>query len=365
MKSTDANRYRFTDHYALAKLPYFELRDQRLVISDPSFGPAIDMHTHLGNSYYIGRPIDLEHQTPRTELWLPMEAAIDLDVYVNQNVSGAHRRRIGIEIGLRGAFDPIGGGMRSSMTMPNLARDMRDLGIVRSAVLPIDLARFSKNAVRTLQAIQGRDAFIALGSVHPAAPNPAALLDQQQQLGARGIKLHPNVQKIRPDEPRTIALQRLCADRGLFILWHCGPAGIEFWSAQQRSQVRFYEKAIAEIPHGKFVLGHSGALQVDLALDLARRYDNVWLELSCQSLTSIRRILENGPRDRLLFGSDWPMYHQAIPLAKILIATEGASDLRRQVLHDNALRLLGQHQGTADANRSARHAEANAGGDRH
>ena len=89
------------------------------------------------------------------------------------------------------------------------------------------------------------------------------------------------------------------------------------------------------------MLGHAGALQAEQALDLARRYDNVWLELSCQSLTSLRRILDRGPHDRLVMGSDWPMYHQAIPLAKLLLVTEGAPALRRQVLYDNAARLLG------------------------
>jgi uncharacterized protein len=218
---------------------------------------------------------------------------------------------------------------------------MGEVGVAHSLLLPIEWPMLSCNAETQLRAVQGRTDVLCLGSVHPYARDPAGALDRQRQLGARGIKLHPNIQMVRPDAPRSMQLQRLCAERGMFVLWHCGPTGIEWWSAQQRSQVRFYERPIAEIPEGTFVLGHAGALQAEQALDLARRYPNVWLELSCQSLTSLRRILDLGPHDRLVLGSDWPMYHQAIPLAKILIVTEGAPALRRRILYDNAARLLG------------------------
>jgi predicted TIM-barrel fold metal-dependent hydrolase len=67
----------------------------------------------------------------------------------------------------------------------------------------------------------------------------------------------------------------------------------------------------------------------------------VWLELSSQSLTNVRRILDEAPPERLVHGSDWPFYHQAISLAKILLATEAHPDARRRVLYGNAARLFG------------------------
>jgi len=333
--------YRFATHHELARLPYFELRAGRLVLADPSFGPSIDMHTHVANAYVIGRQVDLHRLYPETDLWLPMDAFVDLDVYANQNVTDALRTRMALGFFARSVLDPIGGGMRKSATIPNLVRDGSDLGVALSLILPIDWPVLSRNAETQLRAVEGRSGVMCLGSVHPNVRDPAGALDRQRRLGARGIKLHPNVQMMRPDSPRALELQRLCAERGMFVLWHCGPTGIEGWSAQQRSQVRYYERAIAENPAGTFVLGHAGALQAEQALDLARRYPNVWLELSCQSLTSLRRILDRGPHDRLMLGSDWPMYHQAIPLAKILILTEGDAALRRRILYDNAARLLG------------------------
>ena len=51
-------------------------------------------------------------------------------------------------------------------------------------------------------------------------------------------------------------------------------------------------------------------------------------------------MLDRVPSDRIVYGTDWPFYHQALTLARVLLATEGAPDLRRAVLHDNAARLL-------------------------
>jgi predicted TIM-barrel fold metal-dependent hydrolase len=80
---------------------------------------------------------------------------------------------------------------------------------------------------------------------------------------------------------------------------------------------------------------------MDQALDYARRYDNVWLEISSQSVGNIGRLLDTLGDERIMFGTDWPFYHQAVPLAKVLMATEGQPATRARVLRGNAARLLG------------------------
>lgn len=333
-------RTRYESQLDLAHLPYFDLRGGRLVLSDPALGPSIDMHTHLAMAFFVAGRVDVARSHPRTCHYLPVERPVDLEVYANKNLSRGDRARVTLDFA-RSALDPSARGMRSTHTMNNLLAEMRELGIRLSLLLPIEWPLLSRNAETYLELTRGHGALASLGSVHPRDRDASRRLDRQKELGARGIKLHPFVQLTRPDDARALRLQRLCGDKGLFVLWHCGPAGIEPGFAQRRSQLRFYERPIAECPQTVFVLGHSGALQMEAALDLACRYPNVWLELSSQSLSNVRRILERGPADRLVFGSDWPFYHQALPLAKVLLATESDPAARRRVLHDNAARLLG------------------------
>jgi predicted TIM-barrel fold metal-dependent hydrolase len=328
----------FSDHHELARLPYFRLEDGRLKLADPGLGPTIDFHTHLTLSYVRKNRVDLHKLHPRTELYLQPERPLDLERYQNQNFSAADLKRLKTDLTLKSV---TAGGMRATHTAANLARDMDDLGIRHSVLLPIDFPWLSDNARTWREAVAGDPRFICYGSVHPFASKAEDRLGAQHAAGAAGIKLHPNIQIVAPEGRRSMALYDQCASLGMVVFWHCGPVGIEPPHGKWLTQVRRYEKPIRELRRCTFVLGHAGALQADEALELARRHDNVYLELSGQSLSSIKRMLDRGPTDRILFGTDWPWYHQAIGLAKVYLATEGREDLRRKVLYDNAARLLG------------------------
>lgn len=326
----------------LANLPYFELRDgERLVLTDDSVGPIIDVHTHFALTFVLPGGVDLQSDAEPTEHYLSMRGKrIDFEVYINKNFTPEDLGRMKRDLTLKGM---TASGMRRTHTIPNLTREMADLNIVKSVSLPIDFPILSNNAVTWLNTLKNNDAFITFGCVHPYAFQVEKKLDQQLALGARGIKVHPASQVIRPDNPRAMRLYRLCGERNLPIMFHCGPVGIEPKMGRRRSQVVLYEKALKENPDTLFILGHSGALQMEQALEYCKQYANVYLDLSCQSLSNVRRILEEANPDRLLYGTDWPFYHQAIALAKVLMATENDPNLRSKVLFENAARLFGIH----------------------
>ena len=77
-------------------------------------------------------------------------------------------------------------------------------------------------------------------------------------------------------------------------------------------------------------------------LELALRYENAWLGIHGQSVTNLDRMIRRTGGERMLFGSDWPFYHLAATLAKVLIVTEGLerNEIRHAILRGNAERLL-------------------------
>ena len=127
-------------------------------------------------------------------------------------------------------------------------------------------------------------------------------------------------------------LYELAAEREMIVFWHCGPAGIEPRLGQYLNQVKHYEAPIREQPRTTFVLGHAGARQFEEALALQRRHPNVWLETSSQSLSTVRRMILEGDPTRIVHGSDWPFYHPAISVAKVLIATHDLGQARGHVV---------------------------------
>ena len=88
------------------------------------------------------------------------------------------------------------------------------------------------------------------------------------------------------------------------------------------------------------VLGHSGARDLTDALPLAR-HPNAWFDCHGQGASALADLIQRVGGERVLFGSDWPFYHLASSLAKVLIVTRDDGALRHAVLRGNAERLLG------------------------
>jgi predicted TIM-barrel fold metal-dependent hydrolase len=337
--ATTPHPTRFASTLDLARLPWFEVRDgNRLVTVDDSVGPIIDMHTHLALGYVRRLGVDLHRESAATAYYLPLTLPVDIDAYSNTNLDKASMFAMKLDVTALGL---TGQGMRTTHTAPNLVRDLHDLGIAHAVVLPVDLPFGPRNSAAVLEATRGYPELLPFGSVHPMERDVDGKLARQKADGALGIKLHPNGQFIAPDHPKTVHLCSRCGAHGLPVLFHCGPVGIEPESARRRCRVARYEKVISEQAETTFVLGHSGALEFEAALAFADRYPNTYFEISCLGLSALRRVLESVPPDRVLYGTDWPFYHQSLTLARVLMATEGDSALRRAVLHDNAARLLG------------------------
>jgi uncharacterized protein len=328
----------FEGLHSLDRLPWFKVEDGRVKIADPSLGPSIDFHTHLSLSYVRKNRVDHWKLHPETLNYLPKERPFQLDHYLNKSFTDGDLKRLKRDLVLGSLVD---GGPRITHTAANLKRDMDDLGIQHSVLLPIDFPFVSDNAGTWQDVVAGDPRFICYGSVHPYSFGREARLDHQRIRGATGIKVHPNVQAVAPEGKRSMSLYGMADDRKMVVFWHCGPVGIEPLHGKILTQVRRYEKPIRDFPNCTFVLGHAGALQNEEALELARRYPNVYLEISGQSVERIKRMMERGPVDRMVFGTDWPWYHQAIGLAKVYMATEGNERARRAILFDNAARLLG------------------------
>ena len=106
--------------------------------------------------------------------------------------------------------------------------------------------------------------------MHPYARNVGEKLAAQKAAGARGVKIHPAVQLIAPDNKRALDLYEICGELDLPVLFHCGPVGIDPPLGRYLSQLKHYWRAVAEHPNTTFVLGHSGALQMERASEHMR-----------------------------------------------------------------------------------------------
>jgi len=344
---------RYRGYRGLSELPWFELDASgvlRCVADDVP--QAIDFHCHFGMSMLMAPELDLMARPARVQHLLDCDGSapgceLDLDIYINGNFDEAGLRAL-----RRGALAQglWGSAVAATHTIPNLLAEMDATRVAQACVLPIAFGLpFGDDLTeRWLEATESagvRDRLLPGASVHPRDPERVEKLRSYHARGARMVKLHPAGQRFFPDAPEATPIYEECARLGLPVIFHGGRAGIEPGYTYQFTLMRHYEGALARHPEVQFVLGHAGARDFADAVLLARRYPNAWLDVHGQGVTRIHELVERVGGDRLLFGTDWPFYHLAATLAKVLIVTDGRPELRAAILRGNADRLLGAASG--------------------
>ncbi len=339
---------RYPGYRGLAELPWFEVDAAGTLrcVAD-EFPPAIDMHCHLGMSLLMAPELDLAARPPRVEHLLDCDGSeppceIDLDIYMNGNFSEAALRKLRWGAVAQGLW---GSRAAATHTIPSLLAEMDATRVERALILPIvfgfpfgdDLNERWRAAIERA----GKGDRLRMGaSVHPRDPDRLAALERYAAAGARVLKLHPPMQRFYPDDPEMMELYQGCERLGMVVFFHAGRAGIEPESSHRYALPRHYEGALAAFPKLPFVLGHSGARDGDGMLELGRRYENAWFGIHGQGVTHLHEMIRQTGGERMLFGTDWPFYHLASTLAKVLIVTEGSPDVRAAILRGNAERLL-------------------------
>lgn len=159
------------------------------------------------------------------------------------------------------------------------------------------------------------DRLIACGSLLPTAPHPAARVRELVgDFGIRAIKLHPPHQRFDPNaylRGESEGLREIygaCSDAGVPVIVHTGTS--VFPGARNRhAEPLLLEDVAIDFPKLTIVLAHAGRpLWMDQAVFLARRFPNVYLELSSIPPARIPGWLPELPKvaEKTVFGSDWP-----------------------------------------------------------
>ncbi len=180
--------------------------------------------------------------------------------------------------------------------------------------------------------------FIGLGAFHEDVEDIESLLDKTCELGLKGIKIHPDFQKINIDDPRLMDLYSLMEERGLVLLVHMGDIRYDFSSPERLARV--LEK------HDKLKVdaAHFGGYQVwDRAFKLLRgsnAYFDTSSSLPCLEPEHALEMIRGYGADKMMFGVDFPMWGHSAELGRLL--SLGLSDEELElILHANCERLYG------------------------
>lgn len=165
--------------------------------------------------------------------------------------------------------------------------------------------------------VSANPCFTGLGTLHPDSADLTADVEEILSLGLKGVKLHPDIQRFRVDDPRCLKIYELCQRAGLVILMHTGD------SRYDNSNPNRLLPVLKAFPHLTVIGGHLGGYSVwDEASCAYAGLPNFYVDTSSSifalGVDRAKEIILRYGFDHVLFGTDYPMYCARDELAYLL-----------------------------------------------
>lgn len=219
-----------------------------------------------------------------------------------------------------------------------LLSEMAKTGVTRAVVVALDPFVPTDDVLEACRHLPGL--LLPFGSCDPHAPDYedrfAALLEKP----VAGIKFHSDLQRLPLDSPRLFAMLQILAASprcALPVYLHTG--NFPIYRPLETPWPTALPRLLDTFPALTFVCGHAGWDAPRAALKAALAHPNLYLETSWQPPRLIRRLCDKLGPERLLFGSDFPLFSQRRALRNVQAALN--PDEFALVAAGNALRLLG------------------------
>lgn len=227
------------------------------------------------------------------------------------------------------------------------------MGVVRSFVLPyahkpdisLELNRWIKRLCRE------HPWLIPFAAVHPGDESLEEVLETALDAwGFSGVKLHLAVQGYRADHPALRPVFEAVHRREKAVIIHAGtapyvPGRREF----PHLGLDGLAGVLEALPRLKTVIPHFGLDELEKALWLVDRFENVYLDTSWVlgnpqlsiPLSLLEEVMAARP-ERIIYGSDFPILEHAPESGiRIIQGLDLEEETKRSILHRNAERLIG------------------------
>ena len=249
----------------------------------------------------------------------------------------------------RKAVDNTAGfyGLTVSMngTVSELLELHREAGISRGCIHSVAVTPRSADSINRFIAGEVKKhpgQLTGFGAVHPDCGDIPGLIREAKELGLKGLKIHPDMQRFALDSPA--ALDMFAAIEGeMPVIIHTGDPRYAWSSPRQM------KKALDAFPKLVCVCAHLGGWREwDDAWRTLAGYENVYVDTS-SSLYAMtpekgRELIRRYDGERVLFGTDYPMWNPREELVRFRAVRLTDAEEER-ILCLNAERLLGPADG--------------------
>lgn len=185
---------------------------------------------------------------------------------------------------------------------------------------------------------QSEGSMTGLGTLHPDSADMKEDIRHLKELGLHGIKLHPDIQQFAIDDKRCLRIYELCEQEGLPILMHTGDNRYDYSNPNRL-------RPVCEKFEGLVIIGaHMGGWSIwEEACDKLCGLPNLYFDCSSTfpwlGTEKAKELILRHGCDRVMFGSDYPMWDPGTEL-KNFLSMNLSEEQNRMILSENAKRIF-------------------------
>ena len=208
--------------------------------------------------------------------------------------------------------------------------------IVQSvATTPKQVSSINNFIAEAVAASGGR--FTGLGTLHQDSEDIAADVEEIISLGLKGVKLHPDIQQVKLDDPRMHKMYELCEGR-LPMLIHTGD--YRYDNSNPNRMIPILEK----YPDLTVIGAHFGGWSVwEDATEKLYKYKNFFVDCSsslyAMTPEKARELIFAYGTDRVLFGTDYPLWAPETEIERFM-KIDLTDEQREEILSGNSTKLF-------------------------
>ena len=240
-------------------------------------------------------------------------------------------------------------------TLDDVIGEMDEAGIEKGVIVAMDLTSALGIVMVTNDSVarmvgEHPDRFIGFASVDPNLGDAAVreLERAVRELGLKGLKLAPPVQKFAPNDERFNPLWGKALELGVPVWLHTGHQMSTQGSIAKFGHPMLVDELALRYPDLVIIMGHCACPWFWDAWSVCCRHENVYMDLSVY--TDLYHhfpwdaFASYGQEHKLLFATDYPFSDFKSSL-KAISDLNISEDFKRKILGENALKVLGISRG--------------------
>ncbi|GHV12306.1 amidohydrolase [Clostridia bacterium] len=203
-------------------------------------------------------------------------------------------------------FTVYHGGTAENLVAASKESGVSGVNLLSAATSPSQVVKINDFLLATRDKYSSHDFTITcFASMHPDYEDKAGEISRMLSLGAKGVKIHPDIQRVDIEDPRLLPIYEQLAASKSAVYFHAGDSRFTYSLPTKIAKVK------RDFPQLEVIAAHLGGYQRWDMFDEAYKNRDIWIDTSsalwAMSPDLAKELISKYDSERIFFGTDYPV----------------------------------------------------------